>query len=263
LPYGDYVTTLIEDGSPRTWRNLEMQVARILTECGYDVEVQKTVQLARGRANIDVWADDHSSPRNVIAVECKHWANRVPKHVVHSFRTVVGDSGANTGLMVAASGYQSGAIEAAAYSNVRLINWVEFQTMCLTRWIHRYMMPTMASDTDVLHEYTEPINLRIFRKADALPQDRREQFKVLRNRFQLLAAFNLMFHPLVYEHFAPRGIKPSIDLPFRNSANGQYLEGGIPDSILDATALRPLMTAVIEESRRAIVEFDQIFGERA
>jgi restriction system protein len=257
------VTTLIDDASPRTWQNLEMQVARILTECEYDVEVQKTVQLARGDANIDVWADDHSSPPNVIAVECKHWVRPVPKHVVHSFRTVVGDSGANTGLIVAASGYQSGAIEAAAYSNVRLINWIEFQTMFLTRWIQRYILPTVASETDALHEYTEPINTRIFRKADALPQARRQQFKVLRNRFQLLAAFNLMFHPLAFEYFAPGGIKPSFDLPFRDSTNRQYLEGTIPDSILDAAALRPLMTALIEQSRRAIVEFDQVFGERA
>jgi hypothetical protein len=33
--------------------------------------------------------------------------------------------------------------------------------------------------------------------------------------------------------------------------------------VLDAVALRPLLDALIEHSRRATAEFDQIFGQRA
>jgi hypothetical protein len=49
----------------------------VLAECGYDVEVQKNVKLARGDVDIDVWADDHSGPPNVIAIECKRWKTSV------------------------------------------------------------------------------------------------------------------------------------------------------------------------------------------
>lgn len=100
------MTALIEGDEPVTWQALEASVARILGECGYDVEVQKNVPLARGDVNVDVWADDHSSPPNVIAIECKNWATAATKNVVHGFRSVVGDSGANTGIIVSTAGFQ-------------------------------------------------------------------------------------------------------------------------------------------------------------
>src|SRR5688500_5537101 len=135
------MTALIYPDSPSRWQDLENRVGQILRECGYEVEIQKNVKLARGDVNIDVWADEHSSPPNVIAVECKYWATRATKNVVHGFRTVVGDSGANTGLIVSSGGFQTGAVEAAAYSNVRLLDWSEFQQMFVLRWFHKYMCP--------------------------------------------------------------------------------------------------------------------------
>jgi restriction system protein len=58
--------------SPESWQDLEARVAQVLRECGFEVEVGKSVTLARGDVNIDVWADDHSSPPNVIAIECRN-----------------------------------------------------------------------------------------------------------------------------------------------------------------------------------------------
>lgn len=194
------MTVMIEATAPGRWQDLETQVAQILKECGYDVEVQKNVQLARGDVNIDVWADDHSSPQNIIAVECKHWATPTTKNVVHGFRTVVGDSGANTGLIVSSAGFQEGAVEAAAYSNVRLLNWSEFQAMFAVRWFRQYMSPTLADQTDALREYTEPVNSDIVRKADALPTDRRERLEVLRERYTWLTVITIVFSPVFTRH---------------------------------------------------------------
>jgi restriction system protein len=258
---------LIEAALPGTWQELEDQVAQILRECGYDVEVQKEVELAgRGTANIDVWADDHSSPRNVLAIECKQWRRRTNQSVVHAFRTVVGDSGANTGLIVSSAGFQRGAIEAAAYSNVRLLDWNEFQEMFAARWFMDYMSPTLAEATDALHEYTEPINSRIFRKADALPEDRQKRFKLLREQHFPRAATNFLFHPVVLQHLLPDDASPLPTLPLRRSPELPQLremEGRLPDDVLDATALRPMMKAMIHHSQVAIAEFDEVFGERA
>lgn len=120
-------TPEIEAAPPATWQELEPAVARILQECGYDVEVGRNVPLARGDVNVDVWADDGASPPNVLIVECKQWARPVTKNVVHAFRAVTGDSGANTGLLVSSAGFQDGAVQAAAYSNVRLLTWAQFQ----------------------------------------------------------------------------------------------------------------------------------------
>lgn len=122
------------------------------------------MQLARGKVNIDVWADDHSSPPNVIAIECKHWATPATKNVVHAFRTVVGDSGANTGLIVSSRGFQDGAVEAAAHSNVRLTDWDDFQGIFVERWYRRYMAARLREEADPLVEYTEPISLASIRQ---------------------------------------------------------------------------------------------------
>ena len=55
-------------------------------------------------------------------------------------------------------------------------------------------------------------------------------------------------------------------IPLRASMHrpqGHELEGLVPDVVLDAAALRPLMDALIDHSRRATAEFDEIFGQRA
>lgn len=259
------MAALIYADGPASWQELEARVADVLRECGYDVEVQKKVDLARGEATIDVWADEHSSPPNVIAVECKHWARAASQTVVHAFRAVVGDSGANTGLIVSSAGFQRGAIAAAAYSNVRLIDWTQFQEMFVLRWFKEYMCPRIAGETDALHEYTEPINSRIARKENALAPERRERAKDLRIRYFPLAVTSMAFNPIVHQ-FLPTDGSPIPDLPLRASSErprGSELVGLVPDDVLDAPALRPLMDALLNHSRRAAADFDEVFGERA
>lgn len=241
-------------------------VARVLRECGYDVDVQKHVKLARGDVNVDVWADDHAQPPNVLAIECKHWRRPVSKDVVHGFRTVVGDSGANTGLLVSSAGFQSGAEDAAAYSNVRLLTWDDFQQMFALRWFRSFMSPTIADATDALHEYTEPINNRVLRKADALPDERRAAFVALRDRYAPLMVTNFALHPVVVDNKFS-SIKAELPtLPLRDvvqKPEGRALLDALPDNVLDATALRSLMERLIHHSQSAVDEFDAIFGERA
>lgn len=222
--------------------------------------------MARGNVYVDVWADDHAEPANVLAVECKRWARPVSKDVVHGFRTVVGDSGANTGLLVSSAGFQQGAEDAAAYSNVRLLSWDEFQRMFAVRWFKSFMAPTVADATDPLHEYTEPVNIRVERKANALPVGGLEAFRVLRDRFTPLMVTNFALHPVVVDnkHSPVKAELPT--LPLRSvlkAPKGQILLDSLPDDVLDAVALRPLMERLIHHSAAAIAEFDALSGERA
>lgn len=114
--------------TPDDWRDLQRQVATILSDAGMAVETEKTVQTARGHVEVDVHAEDRLRGRRyVVAVECKHWRARVPQTVIHAFRTVVSEMGANAGYLVSSSGFQSGAMTAAELTNVRLVTWEEFQ----------------------------------------------------------------------------------------------------------------------------------------
>ena len=84
---------------PDSWQALQTEVGRILSECGFAVEVEKKIQSARGIVELDVYAEETVRGRKyAIACECKCWKSRIPQTVVHGFRTVVQEIRANIGL---------------------------------------------------------------------------------------------------------------------------------------------------------------------
>ncbi|HEY6882196.1 MAG TPA: restriction endonuclease, partial [Polyangiales bacterium] len=149
---------MITSQTPTNWRALQQDVARILTEAGFSADVEKVVANARGQAEIDVYAEEIIQGRRyVVLVECKNWSAAIPQNVVHGFRTVVTDTGANVGYIVSANGFQSGAIVAAQHSNVKLVTWQEFQDTFEPTWLERYLFPTMEKRLAALWSFTEPL----------------------------------------------------------------------------------------------------------
>jgi len=71
--------------------------------------------------------DPRTSVPHVILIECKHWGSNLPQDAVHGFRTVMADCGANTGIIVGSTGFQSGAVEAVAYTNIEFRTWKSLQ----------------------------------------------------------------------------------------------------------------------------------------
>jgi restriction system protein len=250
--------TLIDVNPPARWRDLEDHVAQILEECGYEVTPQKALPMARGTVDADVYAVEHTSPPNVFVVECKNWKTAVSKSIIHAFRTVVADSGANTGLLISAAGFQKGAIEAAKYTNIRLVTWEEFQVLFVERWYQQHMVPRLHEEAEPLREYTESLNSRIFKKADQLTSVQRKWFRTLREKHRMLGY-------TTYLIFGLPGVANGAtipELPLRVATPSKF-PGELPDDVLDASALRPLMTALTDRYRAAIAEFDELFGERA
>ena len=250
---------MINREMPSEWRDLQNQVGLILRECGLDCEIEKTIQTVRGNVDIDVYAEDKSTqPTTIYLCECKHWQSAVPKTIIHAFRTVVSDYGANWGFVISSAGFQSGAFEAASNSNIRLITWTEFQDLFENRWIEQYMMPRLQ-ELDPLVEYTEPINSRIFRKTDELNEHLQDRFVNLRKQYQDLAYLTL-HHYLPY----PIGMKSQLDLPLRNAIISENMTAkNIPDDVLDAVCLRDFVNAIYKYGYEGINAFDEIFGGRA
>jgi len=249
---------MIESGLPKDWRELQDKTAQILSESGFDAHTDCEISLARGTVSVDVLARDPSAtPPATYVCECKNWQSAVPKNVVHGFRMVVIEAGAHRGFVISSGGFQSGAYEAAEHSNVDLVNWSEFQHFFVERWFHAFMAPTLLKEGDALHEYTEPINSRIARKASALPANLREQFEQLRHLYAIPSFVLLM---LWYDPFARKSKVPV--LPLRSSLGARAPTGLTPD-ILDAPALRPLMSVVSRFYRQVTAEFDEVFGGRA
>ena len=66
-------------------------------------------------------------PPSVYLCECKHWRRAVPQEVVHAFRTVMADVGAHRGFIISIAGFQEGAFEAVANTNIDLVTFEELQ----------------------------------------------------------------------------------------------------------------------------------------
>lgn len=252
---------LIESSPPTGWRQLENAVARIYRESGWTADTETEVTTTRGVVEIDVLARD---PRPVPPVtafcECKNWRKNVLKTVVHSLRTVVSDFGANWGIIISSRGFQKGAYEAAQHSTIRLLDWEGFQALMRDQWLKEFMIPQLFAVNDPLIENTEPINSRIFKKADKLSKPAQVAFRQLRTKYLPLAMLFLPFHPAF-----PRHETITLELPLKN---GLLDVKNPPDvalypTVVQAGSLREVLLAYSHDVDLAIAEFDSIFGERA
>jgi len=246
---------------PADWKDLQRQVNEIFQRSGLNSETDKKISTVRGSVNIDVYAEDSTSqPTTIYLCECKYWKSNVPKTVVHALRTVVQDYGANWGFIISSAGFQSGAYEAAANSTVRLLTWDDFQKLFLDRWIRNYMIPRLREEVDPLVEYTEPINSRVFRKADKLTTEKQQLFKQLRQKYMSLGFLALRF---IIAEFAGEMVNmPNLPLR-RNIRDFRAVQTNLPDDLLDAIYLRDFVDILCRHAQEGIAAFDQVFGERA
>lgn len=263
-------TNPIESHEPSSWRELQEGVARILREAGVIAIVEKSIRTARGEVSIDVWAHDpEATPVQTYLIECKRWRARVPQTVVHAFRAVVGDSGANWGAIISSTGFQKGARAAAEYSNVRLFSWSELQSLFADRWYSRYFVTETSKETEALVEYTETINSRLFRRADLLHEEHRKKFRRLREAHMGLGSLCMLIRSndigALKLVLGTRVSTCRPDLPLRSRMESYLAAHGmlLPAEILDATSYRPLLESIIKEAKTAIAQFDELFGGRA
>lgn len=150
---------IIEHEPPSDWRQLQSSVERILREAGFETTQDKTTRTVRGRVALDVRAVDRlGTPPTTFLFECKFWKRRVPKAVIHGFRSVVSDCGAHGGWIVARSGFQRGALETAEGTNVRCLTWDTFQDLFADRWFSQWFVPQFTAAHDQLASLTFPID---------------------------------------------------------------------------------------------------------
>lgn len=127
---------MIFHDEPTSWQDLENRVALIFSEMGFEVLVEETIDLIRGKKQVDVYAKERKQvPSHEYIVECKNYAVNVSQEKAHALRTVVADSGVSMGFLISKAGFQKGAYEAVEKTNIRLFNWCEFQSFFLDRWV--------------------------------------------------------------------------------------------------------------------------------
>lgn len=236
------------------WKQLQQKVKNILSECGFTVDEECVPQNARGSAEIDVYAKVKINNREYsIVVECKHWKNKIPQTVIHGFRTIVSDIGANLGIIITTSNYQSGAYEAVKYTNIKVLTWDEFQCEFKKQWIETLFHQTITKELDPLFSYTEPLTPKWFR---ALTPEDKDLFEGLYEKYVRFGVF--MFSLSRWWH----GDREIPALPLSNEVIQKYNLDNLPEEILKSIGCREFLGVCLDYGNKAIPEF-RLLKERS
>lgn len=101
------------------WFDYQEETAAFFRGLGMDAQTNVTVQGVRTQHDIDVLVKMHHVGFEVTwAIECKHWKTKVSKLHVLGLRSIVQEIGADRGILLCETGFQSGAIEAAKLTNI-------------------------------------------------------------------------------------------------------------------------------------------------
>jgi len=111
------------------WSQYQEEAAAFFRTLGWSAETNVTLKGVHTEHDVDVVAKSRQAGFEVTwIVECKLWTTRVTKNHVLALRTIVSDLGADRGLLLAENGFQSGAVEAAALTNVHVSTLAEVRS---------------------------------------------------------------------------------------------------------------------------------------
>ena len=105
----------------KAWKKYQEDAAAYFRSLGLNVATDVTVKGVRTTHDVDVLVTSHYVGFDITwLVECKRWKTPVNKLHVLALREIVSDVGADRGILLSESGFQSGAIEAANLTNIQV-----------------------------------------------------------------------------------------------------------------------------------------------
>ena len=193
---------MIDNPHPQNWKDLQNSVCRLFNEIGLHAETEKLIQTPRGNVEVDVFAIDMNSVDQIkYLVECKNWSNSIPQSVVHSFTTVMHETGANIGFIVSKNGFQEGAKRYMDNTNISGLTYLELQERYFNVWWQKYFCTKVAEAADCVNQYVEPINSRRTRYLENLSNHKIEQFYILQRNY---APFGMLMWLMNMGNIAPQ-----------------------------------------------------------
>lgn len=244
--------TPIYHDEPKDWKDLQVRVAKIFSDMGYNAEIEKDITLVRGKVNVDVFAT-----RKILNItetqiaECKYWTTAVPKSVVHSVRTILADYGANTGYIISRKGFQEGAHEAAQNSNLHLFDFNQFQTEFRTQWVNN-VVDELEMMGYPLRKYSDPMESFYDKYYAGLDGAKQKEFHQLQHE---------------YENVSMKSFR----LYYKNVINGQleleYLDKVVEDNSktfpkdITINCLMDYFEYLKKMCKEGVAKFDNLFGQ--
>ncbi|SDW80113.1 restriction endonuclease [Nitrosomonas communis] len=103
----------------KTWKKYQEDAAGYFRSIGLNASTDATIKGVRTSHDVDVLVTSYYVGFEITwVVECKQWKTPVNKLHVLGLREIVSDVGADRGILLSESGFQSGAIEAANLTNI-------------------------------------------------------------------------------------------------------------------------------------------------
>lgn len=103
------------------WKDYQEEAATFFRTLGMTASTDANLQGVRTQHAVDVVVDIDLAGFSVRwIVECKRWRSPVSKLHVLALREIVSDLGADRGVILCETGFQSGAHEAAQFTNVQV-----------------------------------------------------------------------------------------------------------------------------------------------
>ena len=103
----------------KTWKKYQEDAAGYFRSIGLNASTDVTIKGVRTSYDVDVLVTSYYVGFEITwVVECKQWKTPVNKLHVLGLREIVSDVGADRGILLSESGFQSGAIEAANLTNI-------------------------------------------------------------------------------------------------------------------------------------------------
>lgn len=250
---------MIDDPLPASWQDLQFGVQRIFRNLGLNAEVEVDLETPRGSVNVDVLATDiRSLDKITYIVECKNWSNNIPQSVVHSFTTVMHETGANVGFIISKHGLQQGAKRYTKNTNIIGMTYLEFQQRYFEAWWRRYFCPRIGDAADEPLQYVEPMNGKRDQEYAKLSPQAQEEFNQLdRERGMLVMVLAMMNAPSYSPFMRDQGDIPNNLEEFKAKVLTQIAPG------IDyrCNTFRELLEIILEYLADTKAKFDAIFGE--
>jgi phenolic acid decarboxylase len=184
---------MIEPANQENWKDLQIAVCRLFNEIGLTAQTEVKLKTPRGCVEVDVYAvDERSVDKIKYIAECKNWNSTIPQHVVHSFTTVMHETGANIGFIISKLGLQKGAEQYTNNTNIIGLTYEDLQKRYFEAWWNNHFCICVAQAAENLCFYTEPINWRRDEALAKIDDSSFKKFEILQKKYDAFSM--LMWH---------------------------------------------------------------------
>lgn len=251
---------MIDEPYPKRWQDLQSGVCRLFRNVGLAADVEVDIKTPRGSVNVDVLAVDRRSLDQIkYIVECKNWNSSVPQSVVHSFTTVMHETGANIGFIISKYELQSGAEQYTQNTNIVGLTYLELQQRYFEAWWRRYFCPRVGDAADRVLQYTEMFNWRRDEAYANLPDEKKKIFDRLRAQYTVHSWTLSMFN---FETVSPRlNTGRLLDVPSDlDRFKREVLSSISPGVEWHCSNFRDLLDLILQFLHDVEEEFNELFG---